>query len=263
MAAHFQTLLEGIIADSDRPISTLPLLTGVERQRLLVEWNNTEAEYPRELCLHHLFETQAKRTPGAVAVTFKDKHLTYDELNRRANQLAHHLRKLGVEPETLVGLCVDRSLEMVVALLGVLKAGGAYLPLDLTYPQERLAFMTEDSQASVKPITVTSQCVVIAESEMISLVNEGNDARDIFAGVVRFAASRIGSIARKIRIRKEVAFVGGVAKNHPIRDHLEESLGMSFDCLGGLDPQMVSAYGAALLAKEQSLSIHKDQWKER
>ncbi|MDY7077386.1 MAG: amino acid adenylation domain-containing protein [Chloroflexota bacterium] len=149
MAAHFQILLEGIIADSDRPISTLPLLTGVERQRLLVEWNNTEAEYPRELCLHHLFETQAKRTPGAVAVTFKDKHLTYDELNRRANQLAHHLRKLGVGPETLVGLCVDRSLEMVVGLLGVLKAGGAYLPLDPAYPQERLAFIMEDSRVSV------------------------------------------------------------------------------------------------------------------
>ena len=127
-------------------------------------------------------------------------------------------------------------------------------------PLERIL---EDSQASEKPLTVTNQCVVLAESEMISLVNEGNDAKDIFAGVVRFAASRIGSMARKVCIRKEAAFVGGVAKNSPLRNHLEESLEITFASLDGLEPQAVSAYGAAILAKERYLSIQKEQWNER
>ena len=150
MVGHFQTLLEGIVADPDRPISTLPLLTAAEREQLLVGWNDTEAEYPGDKCVHQWFEAQVEQTPEAIAVAFgEEEQLTYGELNRRANQLAHYLQKLGVGPETLVGLCVDRSPEMVIGLLGVLKAGGAYLPLDPTYPQERLAFMLEDAGISI------------------------------------------------------------------------------------------------------------------
>ena len=149
MLGHFQTLLESIVDDPNQPISTLSLLTEAERQQLLVEWNDTAAEYPQDRCVHELFEAQVERMPEAIAVTFEGKHLTYRELNRQANQLAHYLQKLGVGPETVVGICVERSPEMIVGLLGVLKAGGAYLPLDPTYPLERLTFMLEDANASV------------------------------------------------------------------------------------------------------------------
>jgi len=149
MAGHYQTLLEAIAANPQQPISELPLLTPAERQQLLVEWNNTEAEYPQDKCIHQLFEQQVELSPDAVAVVFEGEQLTYRELNTRANQLAHYLQSLGVGPEVLVGLCVERSLDTIVGILGVLKAGGAYVPLDPTYPLERLAFMIEDSSVSV------------------------------------------------------------------------------------------------------------------
>jgi non-ribosomal peptide synthetase component F len=116
---------------------------------LLVESNNTKRDYPEDSCIHQLFEAQVERTPDVVAVTYADRQLTYQDLNRRANWLAHHLQKLGVGPEALVGLYVERSLEVVVGLLGVLKAGGAYVPLDPAYPQERLTFMLRDAQVGV------------------------------------------------------------------------------------------------------------------
>src|SRR5258708_6559380 len=119
------------------------------RHKLPVEWNDTKVEFPRDWCIHELFEEQAARRPQAVALTFEDRQLTYGELNRRANQLAHHLRALGVGPETLVGICIERSLEMAVGLLGILKAGGAYLPLDPEYPRERLAYMPADTAPPV------------------------------------------------------------------------------------------------------------------
>ena len=146
---HYRTLLEGVVADPDRGLADLPLLTGGERQRLLVEWNRTATDYPRDRCVHQLFETQVERTPEAVAVVFGEQQLSYRELNARANQLAHRLRCLGVGPDGLVGVCMERSLELVVALLGVLKAGGAYVPLDPEHPSERLAFMVLDAQPPV------------------------------------------------------------------------------------------------------------------
>ena len=148
---HFQTVLEGIVEDLDQPLSprSVPLLTVPERQQALVAWNATQSEYPTEMCVHHLFEAQAEHTPDTVAVVFEDTPLTFQDLNRRANQLAHYLRRLGVGPDTLVGLCVARSLEMVIGVLGILKAGGAYVPLDPTYPPERLTFMLEDAKAWV------------------------------------------------------------------------------------------------------------------
>ncbi len=149
MIGHFQVLLEGIVADPEQRIGTLPLLTEAERHQLLVEWNDTLTDFPQDKCLHQLLEQQVESRPDAIAAIFVDEQLTYGELNRRANQLAHHLRALGVGPDVTVGLCVERSLEMVVGILGILKAGGAYLPLDPTYPQERLSFMLEDAEASV------------------------------------------------------------------------------------------------------------------
>ncbi|HKP51513.1 MAG TPA: amino acid adenylation domain-containing protein [Chloroflexia bacterium] len=159
MLGHFQTLLEGIVSDPTLRVSELPLLSGDERQQLLVEWNSTYREYPHDRCIHQLFEEQVEKTPDAVAVVFGDEQLTCGELNSRANKLARHLRKLGVGPEVLVGLCVERSIEMVVGLLGILKAGGAYVPLDPSYPKDRLAHILEDSRA---PVLVTQSTLSLA-----------------------------------------------------------------------------------------------------
>ncbi|MBD2518350.1 amino acid adenylation domain-containing protein, partial [Nostoc sp. FACHB-973] len=149
MTGHFVTILEAIVANPSERISQLPLLTEVEQHQLLVEWNDTHVDYPQDLCIHQLFESQCLITPDAVAVVFENQQLTYHQLNSRANQLAHYLRSLGVGADVLVGICVERSLEMVVGLLGILKAGGAYVPLDPEYPNERLTFMLEDAQVSV------------------------------------------------------------------------------------------------------------------
>ncbi|MFM6069905.1 MAG: amino acid adenylation domain-containing protein, partial [Sphaerospermopsis kisseleviana] len=149
MAGNFITLLESIVANPQESIAQLPLLTESEKHQLLTEWNNTQVEYPVDKCIHELFEEQVEKTPNAIAVVFENEQLTYQQLNSRANQLAHYLQSLGVKPETLVGICVERSLEMVIGLLGILKAGGAYVPLDPEYPQERLSFMLEDAQVSV------------------------------------------------------------------------------------------------------------------
>jgi amino acid adenylation domain-containing protein len=149
MLGHLQTLLEGMVANQGQRLADLPLLTPKELQQLLVEWNHTQINYPQDVCIHQLFESQVERSPNAVALVFEDEQLTYFELNQRANQVAHYLRSLGVGADAVVGLCVERSLEMVVGMLGTLKAGGAYLPLDPAYPKERLTFMLEDAQVSV------------------------------------------------------------------------------------------------------------------
>ncbi|MBI5032799.1 MAG: amino acid adenylation domain-containing protein, partial [Chloroflexi bacterium] len=149
MLGHLKTLLEEFAAHPEASIGRLDLLTPAEQQQILIKWNDTAADYPHDRCIHQLVEAQAEQTPDAIAVTFEDKFLTYRELNARANQLARYLQKMGVCPETLVGICVERSLEMIVGILGISKAGGAYVPLDPTYPPERLAFMLTDSQVSV------------------------------------------------------------------------------------------------------------------
>jgi amino acid adenylation domain-containing protein/non-ribosomal peptide synthase protein (TIGR01720 family) len=149
MRAHLQTLIAGVVAEPDRRIVDLPLLTKSERQQLLVDWNTTTTSYPHAIGLHQMFAAQAARTPDAVAVVCADHCLTYRSLNARADQLGALLRRLGVGPEVIVGLCVERSVEMVVGLLGVLKAGGAFLPLDAAYPASRLAYMLQDSRAGI------------------------------------------------------------------------------------------------------------------
>ncbi len=149
MLRQFATLLASAAAAPDTAPAALPLLTGDERHRLLVEWNRTEADFAADTCVHQFFEQQAARTPDAEAVVYENRSLSYRELNSRANRLAAHLRALGVGPETIVAISIDRSLDMMVALLGVLKAGGAYLPLDPTYPRERIALMLEDSGAGL------------------------------------------------------------------------------------------------------------------
>jgi amino acid adenylation domain-containing protein len=154
MAGHFQSLLEGIVADPGRQLSDLPLMSATERHRLVVEWNDNASDYPRDTCIHELFEKQVERTPAAVALVCRNRRITYADLNARANQVAHALRQRGVEPGGLVGICVERSIEAVTGLLGILKAGSAYVPMDPAYPSERLSFMVEDSRA---PVLLTVQ----------------------------------------------------------------------------------------------------------
>jgi amino acid adenylation domain-containing protein len=149
LGSHFEQLLECIAANPDERIDRYPLLSTAERQQLLVEWNDTRKEFASEATLHELFEAQVRRTPNAIALSYNDTSLTYLELNERSNQLAHYLRSLGVGPDIPVALCLERGIEMIVGILGVLKAGGAYLPLDPVYPGERLAFMLDDAKPRV------------------------------------------------------------------------------------------------------------------
>ena len=157
MLGHYQTLLESITKNPDSSISTLQILTKVEQDQLLLDWNNTKADYPHNKCIHQLFETQVEKTPNAVAVICEDMQLTYKELNDRANQLAYYLRECGVGPDILVGICMERSIEMVISLLAILKADGAYVPIDPAYPKERLEFMLVNTKT---PVLITDKSVV-------------------------------------------------------------------------------------------------------
>ncbi|HVR98123.1 MAG TPA: amino acid adenylation domain-containing protein, partial [Thermoanaerobaculia bacterium] len=164
LLSHLGRLLDEIAADPARRISEMPLLAPAERHQLLVEWNDSAADYAGAVCLHELVEAQVERSPDAVAVSFEGEELSYAELERRSNLLAHRLRELGVGPEVPVAMCVERSLAMMVGLLAVLKAGGAYVPLDPDYPSGRLAFMIEDSSASL----------LLAQSHLVLRLPAGN-----------------------------------------------------------------------------------------
>ncbi|HAX70809.1 MAG TPA: hypothetical protein DCY14_14450 [Anaerolineae bacterium] len=157
MLAHFHVLLREIVTDPLKPVSAYSLLNEVERKQLLVDWNQTQVDYPHEFCIHDLFAEQVKRTPNALALQFGAETLTYKELDKRSTRVAKVLASRGVKPGMLVGLFVHRSLEMVIGQLGVLKAGGAYLPLDPSFPAERLAFMLTDSNA---PILLTQSTLL-------------------------------------------------------------------------------------------------------
>ncbi|WP_395807785.1 amino acid adenylation domain-containing protein [Archangium minus] len=207
MLGHYVRLLAHALEAPDTRIGALELLPEEEHQRLLVDWNATRADFPRDVCLHHLFEAQAERTPDAVAVRHGGEQLTFRQLNARANQLAHHLRGLGVRPQTLVGLCLKRSLDMVVALWAVLKAGGAYVPMDPGYPMPRLSFMLEDSAAPVilthqevaDELPTGTQMLVCLESERDTLLaheREDNPAPLATADDLAYVIYTSGSTGR-------------------------------------------------------------------
>jgi aspartate racemase len=149
MIEHFRCLLEAVVADPDRPIAALPLQSESERHRMLIKWNDTKSDYPDESGFHQLFEAQVKRTPGSIAVESDGERLTYDQLNRSSNRLAHRLLEWGVGPDVLVGICMEPTPRMLVGLLGILKAGGAYVPLDPEFPPDRLKIMLEDSAVGI------------------------------------------------------------------------------------------------------------------
>ncbi|MGE5432087.1 MAG: non-ribosomal peptide synthetase, partial [Syntrophomonadaceae bacterium] len=149
MLGYYENLLNNILLFPDKKINDLQIMDVTEKNRVLFEWNNTETEFEKWECIHKLFERQAEVNPQNTAAVFEGRSLSYRQLNERSNQLAHKLRKLGVGPDDIVGICIERSLEMLITVLGVVKAGGAYLPLDASYPEDRLKFMLEDADVSV------------------------------------------------------------------------------------------------------------------
>lgn len=200
----FQTLLQNIAADPDRRLSALSLLSPAERHQLLFEWNETTTDYAPQSSIHELFEVQARHSAARVAVVSEGRQVTYAELNRRANQLAHYLRRLGVETGTPIGLCMERSIEMVVAMLGILKAGGAYVPLDPAYPIERLAYMLDDARS---PMLLTQEniadkfathtgYVICLDTEWLAIAKESDEddgAADVGADHLAYIIYTSGS----------------------------------------------------------------------
>ncbi|HEU4559698.1 MAG TPA: amino acid adenylation domain-containing protein, partial [Longimicrobium sp.] len=179
MHTALERLVEALELSPGSATGSIDVLPEAERRQVVEEWNHTDAAYPAGACIHELFEVQAARTPGAVALRFEDESLTYAELNARANRLAHHLAGLGAGPEARVGICVDRSAEMVVAMLAVLKSGAAYLPLDPSYPADRLAYMLEDSGA---PLLVTQGSLRgLLPADGVRIVSVDEDAAVIAA----------------------------------------------------------------------------------
>ncbi|MFQ5615529.1 MAG: amino acid adenylation domain-containing protein, partial [Anaerolineales bacterium] len=206
LADQYHTLIKSIIASPEAPIGTFDVLTSADRHQLLVEFNDTKHDYPTGRCIHHLIEEQVTRTPDEAAVIFENQQLTYAELNTRANQLAHYLQKLGVGPETLVGIMAEPSLEMMIGIVGILKAGGAYVPLDPEYPQERLAFILEDTQT---PVLLTQERlrsvsdgqkvhVFYLDSDWGKISGESlvNPSSDVMAGNLAYAIYTSGSTGK-------------------------------------------------------------------
>ncbi|HEY1352292.1 MAG TPA: amino acid adenylation domain-containing protein [Ktedonobacteraceae bacterium] len=203
MLGHYQILLAELAAHPDQSLKTVPLLSSGERQTLLETWNQTQIPYPDHLCLHELFEAQVVRHPRALALISADQQLTYAQLNARANQLAWYLQSLGVGPEVIVGLCVERSVEMVVGLLGILKAGGAYAPLDPTYPKARLALLLAQTASPVvltqekllPDLPVHTAVVVLLDTDWprIAQENDGNPQTGVSPEYPAYIISTSGS----------------------------------------------------------------------
>ncbi|PSM49381.1 non-ribosomal peptide synthetase [Chroococcidiopsis sp. CCALA 051] len=270
MVGHFQTLLEGIVADRDRCISDLPILTSWEWQQL-VEWNRSSADDSKDICIHQLFAAQVERTPDAVAVVLEDKQLTYRQMDRQANQLARYLKKLGVKPETLVGICVERSLEMVVGLLGILKAGGAYVPLDPAYPQERLAWMIADSGVTVLltqkklleylPEHQAHTICLDADWQAISQENEDNPANEVKPENLAYVIYTSGSTGKPkgvaIQHKSLVSFTKSAIVEYEIDrcDRVLQFASLSFDVAAEEIYPCLSCGGTLVLRTEEMLTI--------
>ncbi|RNB58932.1 amino acid adenylation domain-containing protein [Brevibacillus gelatini] len=176
-------LLKSMAAKPEQRLAEVSMMSDSERQQVLFEWNDTSVAYPEQLCVHQAFEKQVEKSPDAVALVYKNVEWTYAELNQRANQLAHRLLAWGVQPDTLVGICLERSPEMIVAFLGVLKAGAAYVPIDPAHPQERIAYMIEDSQASVLLTQQSLQDRLPADSSQVICLDSGELANEPTANV--------------------------------------------------------------------------------
>jgi amino acid adenylation domain-containing protein len=259
---HFQTLLEAIVANPAQPISRLAIMPQEERQQVLTAWNQTASTERLDRCLHQLFEDQCVRTPDAIAVEFQGQKLSYRQLNVRANQLAHHLRKLGVTPDSRVGICIHRSPEMMVGLLGIMKAGGAYLPLDPTYPRERLEFMLQDGGAGVlvtqesllASLSSREARVVCIDRDWANISQEGaeNPNLEISPANLSYVIFTSGSTGRpkgvQLEHRNVVNFINSVRRLFALgkQDTYLGVASMSFDA-SVLDFYLPLSVGARLL----------------
>jgi amino acid adenylation domain-containing protein len=226
MANHFQRLLEAIVSAPTTPISALPMLTDAELYQLLVAYNDTRRDFRKDLCVHQFFEEQVERTPDKIAVAFEGRRLSFRELNARANRLAHYLRKLGLGRETPVGMCMGRSEEMVVGLLGILKSGGAYVPIDPSYPKDRMAFMLEDVRAAtvltedrlIHALPKPGTTVVCLDSDwgLISQESSENPVVEVTGDDLAYVLYTSGSTGRPkgvaIEHRQLVNYMNGVSE---------------------------------------------------
>ena len=243
MLKHFAVLLDAAVTDPSASLSALPLLTDEERHQLLFEWNETRRDFPRDRCVHELFEEQAARAPEAVALVCGGERLTYAELNARANRLAHHLRACGVGTETRVGILLERSVEMAVALLAILKAGGGYVAFDPSYPAERLRYMLEDSGVTllltqqnvmpndfqVRPIFLDVERDAIAERDTQNVQSGADPSNIVYLVYTSGSTGRPKGIVIEHRSLVNAAY--GFINNHRMteRDRLLQFASLSFD----------------------------------
>ena len=222
MLEHLRTLLEGAVTDLERPLKDQPLLTGEERKRILIEWNDTRRKFPSEACAHVLFEQQVERTPDAPAVASAERALTYRELNERSNQLAHYLQRSGIVAGELIGICMERAPEVVVAMLGIMKAGGAYLPLDAANPAERLESVFRDAglstvismEASAPRIGAFAGTVVLLDGDWKRIASEStaNPAARVSLEDLAYAVYTSGSTGQP----KGILITHGALTNHTL-----------------------------------------------
>ncbi|QRN95171.1 non-ribosomal peptide synthase/polyketide synthase [Archangium violaceum] len=213
LLGHLRVLLEGAVARPERRLSTLPLLNEAERRQVLEEYNRTRADFPSEACLHQLFAAQVERTPEAVALSFEGERVTYRELRERARGVARRLRALGVGPEVRVGLCMERSPRLVAAMLGVLEAGGAWVPMELSLPPERMAFMLEDSRARVL-LTQQSLLSRLPEKRPHTLCLDAQEEQPLPSGELEPAAVGPGNVAYVIYTSGSTGQPKGVLVEH-------------------------------------------------
>jgi amino acid adenylation domain-containing protein len=260
--SHYETLLLGMVENADQTLARLPLLNEADRRQLAVDWNQTAADYPRNLCVHQLFEAQARKTPDAIAAAFEGEQLTYRELDRRANQLANYLRSTGVKPGVMVGVFVDRSLDMIVALLGVMKAGGAYVPMDPTYPAERISFVLNDASVPVlltqeslfKTVNIGAARHIFLDTEWTTIARHSSDApptaptADDLAYVIYTSGSTGKPKGVEISHRAVVNLLLSMSKKPGLKasDTLLAVTTLSFD-IAGLELFLPLAVGAKLV----------------
>ena len=273
IAGNFEVLIKDISNNQDKVVSKLQIINEKERGMVLTDWNKTEGDYP-QCCIHQIFEEQVLKTPDKTAVIFKNERLTYLELNKKSNQLAHYLRKQGVGPGTLVGLCINRSLNMLMGLLAILKAGGTYIPLDPSYPSERLAYMLEDSKlpllltggdlsgfASDIPVKITD---LDALCEQISEENSENPEYDVPQDNAAYVIYTSGSTGKpkgvQISHRALVNFIISMQKEPGLtqEDNLLSVTTLSFD-IAGLELYLPLSVGAGLVIASKEAVYDADE----